>query len=69
MATLCKKVACRRSDDFTRILCEKLSGSFTGTRATRYGQANEENALQCYLQMSPAFTIQPSSMVVHSKSS
>ena len=67
-ATLCKKVACRRSDDFTRILCEKLSGSFTGTRATRYGQANEENALQCYLQMSPAFTIQPSSMVVHSKS-
>ena len=67
-ATLCKKVACRRTNDFTSILCDKLSGTFRGNQATRYGSQHEADALGCYLRykkaMSPDFELAQSGLVI-----
>lgn len=48
-ATLFMKIVSRRWDDYTTILCEKLSGSFRGNVYTMYGQTHEAQALNTYV--------------------
>ena len=47
-ASLCKQIVCRQSEDFTLAIQAKLSGTFKGNRATRYGQKHESIALGQY---------------------
>ena len=67
-ASTCKSIICRRSADFTPLVRSKLSGSFAGNRATRYGQQHESVALQQYCKMKqqqePDFSVQESGLVV-----
>lgn len=67
-ATLCKRVASRHSSDFTNILCDKLSGTFRGNQATRYGLQHEADALDNYLvykkTTSPDYKLAKSGLVI-----